>query len=237
MLPVLIVQHDPHDGPSFFADWLTRKGIGYQVFAMHAGEALPQHMQPFSGLCVLGGPMSANDELSYYPQLMALMRQAFAQSIPVIGHCLGGQLMSRVLGGTVQAAEHAEIGWSQLQATHPLAGEWFGKATDALPLQLFQWHSESFSIPPGAIQLLRGQLCETQAFVWQQRHLAMQFHCEVDVHKLRTWFRLDAEDIQRCVSPGVQTLASLEQNLEAQVARSQRIASHIYSRWAQGLAR
>jgi GMP synthase-like glutamine amidotransferase len=229
--PVVIVQHDPHDGPSFFAEWLNRQGIAHQVFAMHDGQALPQHMQAFSGLCVLGGPMSANDDLPYYPQLMALMRQAFAQAIPVIGHCLGGQLMSRVLGGTVQAAENAEIGWSTLQATHPLAADWFG--TD--PLQLFQWHSESFSIPPGATQLLRGSLCANQAFVWQQRHLAMQFHCEVDVAKVRTWLDIDAHEIERCASPGVHSVESLKQGLEAAVQHSQRIASHIYTRWAQGL--
>ena len=103
MRPVAIVQHDPFDGPAYFATWLAQQGLGFELWRMFEGQRLPEDLVGYSGLCLLGGPMSANDTLAYYPQLFALVRQAVQKNIPVIGHCLGGQLLSRALGGTVQA--------------------------------------------------------------------------------------------------------------------------------------
>jgi GMP synthase-like glutamine amidotransferase len=230
--PIAIVQHDAHDGPGYFGSWLVDQGIAYEVFRMYDGQVLPETLTAFAGLCLLGGPMSANDALPYYPHLLNLVRQAVTSGTPVIGHCLGGQLLCRALGGTVQASEHREIGWSQLEAIHPLAQQWFGTA----PLQLFQWHGESFSIPSGAIPLLRGQHCANQAFVLDNRHLAMQFHCEVDLPKVQCWLELGVDEIRRNPSPGVQTADAILSDLEAGMVLSQRIAHHIYTRWARGLA-
>ncbi len=232
MKPLAIIQHDPHDGPAFFATWLTGQGLAFQVHRMFEGATLPARASDCSGLCLLGGPMSANDALDYYPALLALVRSAVAQDIPVIGHCLGGQLLSRALGGSVTAAEHTEIGWSTLQPVHALAEQWFGQER---PLQLFQWHSESFSLPPGAIQLLRGSHCAQQAYLLGERHLGMQFHCEVDAAKVREWLHLGAADIAASDSPAVQDAQTLLATLESDLARSQRIASHIYARWARQL--
>jgi GMP synthase-like glutamine amidotransferase len=231
MKPVAILQNDPQDGPSFFGTWLARNAIPFQVFALHEGESPPAAIEAFSGLCVLGGPMSANDPLAYYPQLFALIREAVRSRTPVIGHCLGGQLLSRALGGSVQSSEHTEIDWSTLQPAHAKATEWFGAA----PLQLFQWHGESFSIPAGATKLLHGRYCANQAYEVDGIHLGMQFHCEVDLPKLHSWLALGAEEIRCSVSPGVQQTAAMLAGLEADTAHSQRIANHIYTRWAQSL--
>lgn len=233
MKPVAIVQHDLHDGPSYFATWLAEQRIPFQVLRMFEGGVLPSGLRDYAGLCLLGGPMSANDPLHYYPQLLALVNEAVQSETPVIGHCLGGQLLSRALGGTVQAAENAEIGWSMLEPVHALATDWFGPE----PVQLFQWHGESFSIPSSAIQLLRGAHCANQAYVADGIHLGMQFHCEVDDAKLRSWLHLGAEEMRCSVSPGVQRAEAILQTLEADLAQSQRIAACIYTRWAQGLKR
>lgn len=196
---------------------------------------LPTTMQDHSGLCILGGPMSANDPLPYFADLFGLIRESIAKDKPLIGHCLGGQLISRALGGTVQASEHAEIGWSTLQATHAaLAQEWFG---DGASYTLFQWHGESFSIPPGAQQVLTGSLCRNQSFVLGDLHLGMQFHCEVDEPKVRDWIVEGHQEMAESNSPGVQTPQELLPTLSADIAASQTLASHIYSRWAKGLQR
>ncbi len=233
MKPVAIIQHDAHDGPSYFATWLAEQGIAFAVFRMFDGAELPASLADYSGLCILGGPMSANDALPYFDPLLARVREAVWQRVPVIGHCLGGQLLSRALGGTVQASEHVEIGWSQLEAVHADAKQWFG---DTAPLQLFQWHGESFSIPPGATQLLRGMYCANQAYVVDKLHLGMQFHCEVDEAKVSDWLELDAQEVRCCVSPGAQQANAILHNLSVEIKRSQYIASHIYTRWAQGLS-
>ena len=233
MKPVAIVQHDPHDGPSYFATWLTEQRIPYTVLRMFDGGVLPSNLGDFSGLCLLGGPMSANDPLPDYPPLLALVREAVQGKTPVIGHCLGGQLLSRALGGTVQTAENSEIGWSLLEPLQPQAADWFGPG----PIQLFQWHGESFSIPTSAIQLLGGMHCANQAYVVDGIHLGMQFHCEVDDAKLRSWLQLGAEEMRCSVSPGVQQAQAILQTLDTDLAQSQRIADCIYNRWAQGLKR
>ena len=233
MKPVAIVQHDPHDGPSYFATWLAAQGIAFELFCMFDGTHLPADLGQHSGLCILGGPMSANDPLAHYPPLFGLVHEALHSRVPVIGHCLGGQLLSRALGGTVQAAEHPEIGWSLLEPVHPDARAWFGEQ----PLQLFQWHGESFSIPAQAIQLLRGSHCANQAYCVDGLHLGMQFQCEVDEAKVRSWLELGAEEMRACGSPGVQTKEAILARLDADLRTSQRIADCIYTRWAQGLQR
>lgn len=234
MLPIAIVQHVANDGPSFFATWCQRNGLPVQIYAMHLGAALPASLGGHSGLCILGGPMGANDALPYFPHLFTLIRVAVAQDKPVIGHCLGGQLISRALGGTVQASEHAEIGWSTLQATDvALAQEWLGLDRD---LVLFQWHGDSFSIPPGAQQVLTGPHCRNQAYVLGNRHIGMQFHCEVDEAKVREWIMDGHQEMQESESPGVQAADTILPTLAQDIATSQALASHIYRRWAQGLA-
>ena len=233
MKSVAIIQNDASDGPSFFATWLATQRIPFEVFRMCDGSDLPERITDHSGLCLLGGPMSANDDLPYFAALLEQIREAIERDIAIIGHCLGGQLLSRALGGTVQASEHVEIGWSNLEPIHADAADWFGSE---LPLQLFQWHSESFSIPAVATPLLRSAHCVNQAYVVRNKHLGMQFHCEVDETKVREWLELGAQEMRSCVSPGVQQKADILRNLAAALERSQRIASHIYARWAQGLA-
>lgn len=234
MKPVAIVQHVANDGPSYFATWLQAQGLPYRVFAMHLGASLPSSTDAFSGLCILGGPMSANDPLPYFAALEDLIREAVVQRIPVIGHCLGGQLLSKALGGRVGRAEHAEIGWSSLRPVHADACAWLG---DTPTLPLFQWHAESFSIPAGATHLLRGEHCTNQAFVVDDMHLGMQFHCEVDHAKVLSWLQEGAQDIAASDSPGVQDPDTIVRHLDIDLQRSQSIASTLYARWARNLRR
>ena len=203
---------------------------------MFDGATLPARSSDHTGLCILGGAMSANDPVPYFDDLLARIREAVAEDIPVIGHCLGGQLMARALGGTVQASEHMEIGWSDLEVIHEDGALWFGAdAHVGTTLPMFQWHDESFSIPVGAQWLVRGRHCAHQAFSVGSKHLAMQFHCEVDEAKVRTWLELDGAELCGNVSPGVQQAAEILPSLAEDIARSQAIASCIYARWSQGL--
>ena len=236
MKTIAIVQHAPHDGPGYFGTWLQAQGLAFKVYRMFEGDALPPHANAHAGWCILGGPMSANDPLPYFDDLLARIREAVAADIPVIGHCLGGQLMARALGATVQGSENVEIGWSHLEVIHPDATRWFGPdAQIGTTLPLFQWHGESFSIPPGAQWLVRGEHCAHQAFAVGSKHLGMQFHCEVDEAKVRTWLELDAHELCGSESPGVQQAAEILPTLAEDITRSQAIASHIYARWVQGL--
>ncbi|MBV8123587.1 MAG: type 1 glutamine amidotransferase [Burkholderiaceae bacterium] len=233
MKPVAIIQHLATDGAAYFAVWLQAQDIPFRLFQMHEGDHLPADITQHAGLCILGGAMSANDALPYYPALLDQIRLCVDRNIPVIGHCLGGQLMARALGGTVQASENVEIGWSEMESVHADAAEWFGPGR----FDIFQWHGESFSIPPGATQLLRGRHCANQAFVVGDRHLGMQFHCEVDAAKIRYWLQADAAEMAGSSSPGVQSSDSILATLDRDLRASQAVADRIYARWARHLQR
>jgi len=110
MKPVGIFRTSSTEGPGYFATYLERRSIPWQLVALDEGGAVPRDARIFSGLAVMGGPMSANDDLPWIAPLLELLRNAVRQDVPVIGHCLGGQLMSRAFGGAVKVNPVREIG-------------------------------------------------------------------------------------------------------------------------------
>lgn len=238
MKPVLIVQQVELDTPDYFVDFLSRHAIPYDLRRMEAGQPLPESIAGYSGYCMLGGPMSVNDEINFpfLRQEKALVREAVLADIAVIGHCLGGQLMSTALGGTVQASTYTEIGWNPIRVLcQKAANDWFGGRMD---FDIFQWHNETFSIPESAVQIASSHYCQNQAFVIDDKHLGMQFHCEVKPKKVAYWASEEKTDIDAVLHlPTVESSASILASLELRIAASQKIADDIYSRWIDGLKR
>lgn len=234
MDPVLVFRHSPTEGPGYFAEFLDRHGIPWRLVRIDAGDAVPVNLNGVSGLCLMGGPMSVNDDLPWIPPVLALIREAVAQDIPVIGHCLGGQLMAKALGGSVGANPVKEIGWGDLRVTDPDAAcPWVGDA--AGPLPGFHWHGETFSLPPGAVRILDSAYCANQAYVLGGRHLGMQCHVEMTPELIASWCEQGADEITASTSPAVQTPAAIQADMGARTARLHALADKIYSRWIQGL--
>jgi GMP synthase (glutamine-hydrolysing) len=236
MKPIAVLQHVASDGPAHFAAYLAARGLPWRLFAAFRGDVLPARIEEYGGLAILGGPMSANDELPHLRRAEELVREAIAADVPVIGHCLGGQIMAKALGADIRAAAGPEIGWIEIEARSAAAARrWFG---GTLRFTQFQWHHESFDLPQGAEWLAGSACCPHQAFAVGDRHLAMQFHCEVDVAKVRDWIgpegRAEIESVARF--PGVQSVARIERRIAEEVAASQRIADAIYAAWCAGLA-
>lgn len=161
---------------------------------------VPELVQPpapaaFDALVVLGGPMSAW-QVDKYPWLQAekhLIAGAIEAGKPVLGICLGAQLVAEVLGARTYAGPQPEIGWHRVQATaasrhHPVGS--------VLPeaFETFLWHGDTFDIPEGAVRLARSTAFENQGFVWN-RVLALQFHLEVRPDWVRLLARRDAEQL------------------------------------------
>ena len=229
--PVLILQNLTADGPGCLGTWLADKGIAFDVFNTEGGDAYPWSIAGYRALAVMGGEMSANDELPSLRQVERLILQAMDADIPVIGHCLGGQLMARALGAKVVASPKPEIGWRALQvADTPVARGWFGEPGERT---VFQWHGESFGLPIGAEPLASSAACPHQAFAIG-RHLAMQFHVELDATKLAAWsasvdpsyLRLQGEH-----PVNVQTGAAMRAQAAAALPAQQRLAERLYGRW------
>ena len=110
MKPVAIFRHAPTEGPGYFATYLDRYGVPWEVIGIDEGEAVPAGAERFSGLVFMGGPMSVNDDLPWIAPALKLIRAAAGGGVPVLGHCLGGQLMARALGGEITRNPVKEIG-------------------------------------------------------------------------------------------------------------------------------
>lgn len=196
---------------------------------------MPRDPRAFSGLCFMGGPMSANDELPWIAPALELTREAVRKDLPVIGHCLGGQLMSKAFGGTVRANPYKEIGWGEVRvADNGVAREWLG---DLAAFETFQWHGETFSIPPGATRVLENAHCANQAFALG-KHLGLQCHVEMTGELIELWVRGGADEIRAASSgPAVQSPAEMTANLENRLQALHQVADRIYDRWTEGLTR
>lgn len=236
MDPVLIFRFFPTEGPGYFTTFLARHGIPWKLVRIDAGEAVPESLNGASGVCLMGGPMSVNDDLPWIPPMLALIRAAVAADIPVIGHCLGGQLMATALGGTVGANPVKEIGWGDVRITDADAARpWLGDPK--APMLAFHWHGETFTPPPGAVRILESIWCINQAFVLNDRHIGMQCHVEMTPELIASWCDSGAAEIVASNSPAVQSADAIQADVSVRTAALHQLADKIYSRWIQGLSK
>lgn len=234
MDPVLVFRHSPIEGPGYFADFLERQRIPWRLVRIDAGDAVPANLNGVSGVCLMGGPMSVNDDLPWIPPVLQLIRDAVAQDVPVIGHCLGGQLMAKALGGSVKTNPVKEIGWGEVRITDAEAARpWLGET--AQPMLAFHWHGETFSLPPGATRILESDHCANQAYVLNDRHIGMQCHVEMTPELIASWCEHGADEIAASASPAVQTPAAIQADMSARTAALHALADKIYSCWIQRL--
>jgi GMP synthase (glutamine-hydrolysing) len=226
---VAILQNNTDDGPAYLSSWLTQRGIAFDVFNFDAGQSAPTSLADYTGLAVLGGPMSVNDDLPSLRHSEALIREARDTDKPVLGHCLGGQLIASALGARVTTASSPEIGWSKITLSDTAqAREWFGDFAgterDAL-----QWHYDTFAVPQGATLLASNDACAHQAFV-VNNVLAMQFHIEIDRNKLASWARNGKSELSALQNqPYVQQARSMAADIPKRMPASQALADRIYA--------
>lgn len=232
MKPVYIFRHQEYEGPGFFQEILHRHKIPYRSFFIDQGDSLPQGISECSALVFMGGPMSVNDNLPWIAEELELVRLAADKDLPVLGHCLGGQLICKALGGQVTANPVQEIGWLTVgKLDNAPAREWLGD----LPPQFeaFHWHGETFSIPPGATNILQSEHCHHQAFVTGNT-LAMQCHIEMTADMVRQWADFYQHELVAGV-PTIQSAEAMENHLVERIRGLQTVAEKVYRRWLQPL--
>jgi GMP synthase-like glutamine amidotransferase len=236
MKPVAIFRYAKTEGPGHFATFLAEHGIEFTLVRLDDKEPVPSSCEAFSGLGFMGGPMSANDEFAWTQPVLALMREAVDQRVPVIGHCLGGQMLSRALGGTVTRSPVKEIGWVPVTVERGLlADEWFGAGFAGF--DTFEWHEDVFTIPPGGTRVLTGKHCPNQAYVVDGRHLGMQCHVEVTAEMIETWCRTGVSDIDESIgkSPAVQDALTIRGLMPKNLPGLTSTANRLYERWIRNL--
>ncbi len=183
----VILQHVPWEGPGLIAAEAEARGLLIEVRRMDLGEAVP-HLDSIAGLIVMGGPMGVRNTSSY-PYLAAeqqLLRAAVERELPVLGVCLGAQLLAAALGAGVDSGPAAEIGLGEVRLTaEGQRDAVLGGAGATLPV--IHWHEDTFELPPGATHLARSRLYANQAFRVGRRAYAFQFHVEVDRSLAADW--------------------------------------------------
>lgn len=172
------LQHVSFEGPAAIAEWARARGHELAGSLLFRGEAVPER-GAFDALVVMGGPMSANDDakLPWMAREKRLIAEALVTHTPVLGICLGAQLIAGAAGARVHAGPVPEIGWLPVRltrsgSTHPL---FRGVPQELVPLH---WHGETFDLPRGATRLAESRACPNQAFALGSSVLGLQFHLE-----------------------------------------------------------
>ena len=236
MNPVAIFRHSITEGPGYFATYLDRNRVPWRLIKTDQGESVPAELRGYSGLAFMGGPMSVNDDLPWIPPVLQLIRDAVRADVPVIGHCLGGQLMARALGGEVKRNPVKEIGWGRVDILPGAEGRrWFGECTT---FESFHWHGETFSIPPDAVRLAASEYCPNQVFTLG-KHLGMQCHVEMTPAMIADWCKDWGREVRSLAqsAPSVQTPDEMLRDVTQKTARLHDIADRLYAEWMHGLAR
>jgi GMP synthase-like glutamine amidotransferase len=232
MKPVAIFRHSPTEGPGYFATYLEAHSLPWQLVKIDAGEAPPASAGEYAGLAFMGGPMSVNDDLPWIAGVLKLIRSAVDAQVPVLGHCLGAQLMASALGGSVGLSPQKEIGWGTVDvADSEDARAWFGGTRSFLS---FHWHGETFTLPEGAVGIASSPHCRNQAFALGP-HLGMQCHVEMTPDMIRSWCESGKGELARCACASVQDAAEIQSQLQPRVAALNAVAARLYARWISGL--
>ncbi len=233
MKPIVIFRFLAHEGPGYLGTFLDERNITWQLIKVDEGEPAPASILAYSGMVLMGGPMSVNDDLPWIAPILARIREAKANDIPVLGHCLGGQLMSKALGATVSANAVKEIGWGEVSVSkNEAAKNWFGNIET---FNAFHWHGETFALPEGACHLLSSVYCQNQAWAIG-KHLAFQTHIEMTTEMVIKWCEEGEDELENSkASPAVQQADAMQQELPLHVFFLQKAAKQVYSQWIQGL--
>jgi GMP synthase-like glutamine amidotransferase len=216
-MPLLVLRHEPFEHLGYFGGILEARNIPFSYSDL--GEPLPQ--SGYNGVIVMGGPMSANDPLPGLAAELRLIERAVETGMPMLGICLGSQLIAKALGARVYANPQKEIGWAPIYLTE--AGQ-----QDPLfcgipsPSDFFHWHGETFDLPQGADWLAYSDRCRHQGYRYGQRIYGIQFHPEITPAMIADW----------CAQPvNCGDVEALDGPIDPYAADSRPMAERILERW------
>lgn len=201
---ILVVVHQAHSSAGRVGERLQKRGYGLDIRRPALGDKLPETLDNHAGVAVFGGPMSVNDPLPFIRTEINLIENALAAKTPLLGICLGAQMMARALGAQVKPHHEgeSEIGY------YPLSPTTAGSGMLPWPSHVYHWHSEGFELPHGADLLATGSTFPNQAFRYGKAAYGLQFHPEVTRDMMCMWAERGASHLtRRGAQPG---LAHLE---------------------------
>jgi GMP synthase-like glutamine amidotransferase len=229
MSDVLIFTHIDYCPPGHLGQVLEQAGCSFRVLRADLGELNDIDLERPRAVAIMGGPMSVNDPLPWLQTEVAALQQLIRREIPLIGHCLGGQLLAKALGAEITRMPYTESGWQSLSRQPGGANSpWLAHLPAEFPM--FQWHGDSFAIPEGAQPLLSSPWCSNQAFAWGDKVLALQGHPEMTEALVREWLD-DWHHLLDDSQASQQSRAQMLADLPAKVAELNRVAEGFYRHW------
>ena len=232
MKPIRIFTHAICEPPGYLVTLLDRLQYPYEHVCLNDGKTVPLDVAKISGMVFMGGPGDVNSPAEWMKQELELIRRANAQGLPMLGICLGAQLMSKALGGKVWQADYVEVGWHDVELlssakSHP----WFVNMPEKFGV--FQWHAHVFSPPPGAISVATSDCTQCQAYIMGSS-LALQFHLEMSeltITELTEKYSNDLVGESDCV----QNREQITSNITARCEQTFDIADALLVAWFHSL--
>jgi GMP synthase-like glutamine amidotransferase len=224
---VLAFRHVPFEGLGLIEPALRLRHIEVDYADLYQPGAATPDIGRYDALIFMGGPMSVNDDLPFLHQETDFIRQAIARRQPILGICLGSQLIARAMGATVRRNSAKEIGWYRVQFTPAAAGDrLFGGLYQET---IFHWHGETFDLPPGAELLASSNLCRNQAFRAGEQTYGLQFHLEVTPEMIADWCIQDENcgDVRELE-------AAIDPSFNA--ARMAELSAQVFGNWCELVA-
>lgn len=229
MAKIWVLQHHPSENLGGIADALEGAALAWQYVRVFNQQPIPPEMKGAGGLVVLGGP-EAVYQLDRYPYLrdeIALIQNALAEGKPVLGVCLGSQLLAAALGAQVRRGTRREIGWYPIRLNDAAADD---RLMRGLPREFtaMHWHSDVLDLPSGATSLASSDLTQVQAFRYGANAYGIQFHAEMTREILTALVAEFGEGLKRARIDG----DAIATQAEANLPKLEAIGAQIFGRWA-----
>lgn len=229
---VWVLQHTPLEDLGTIEDSLRGHGIGFEYIETYAGKRVPLEMAGKAGLIIMGGPMGVYEE-AQFPFLhdeMRLMESALSAGAPILGICLGSQLLAAVLGAEVRKGKRKEMGWHAVTLTESAAHDllFAGFGAQIWP---FHWHGDVFSLPRQAVSLASSEWSPCQAFRFGKNAYGLLFHLEVTREQISGMLAAFGGELREAGDDAMR----IESEVPRYFPALQEISNEVFDRWALNL--
>lgn len=215
---VLVLQHDEGVPPGILGEWMAARGLEADVVMVRELDA-PVPLDGYAAIATLGSVASVNDGDDWIARETAILREALATDVPVLGLCFGGQSLAYAAGAGIRRADRTEIGFVTIESDEPglvPAGPWLA------------WHHDTFDLPPGASEVARSEVC-LHAFALGP-HLGLQFHPEADAPIVTEWAEKNPDDLEGVGIDPAELVAEVAERDDESRARAFRLFDAFWER-------